>query len=335
MTAGNDSKWYEDAIIIDGLNASKNLPKVYELMRAGGLTAVHVTHCSPYMRLTDTMKSMAQWKRWFRDYADSVVQIYSVADIHRAKQEGKLGIILGWQDATGFDDHLFNIQLFKELGVRIVQMTYNTANGIGTGCYDTFDAGLTDFGCEVVQEMNRVGIAVDLSHCSSKTAADAIRVATKPVCYTHIAPLAMYDTPRNKSDEDLRRMADQGGFIGVGLHPFLLRKLNDSELDDYIDAIEHVANIVGEDHVGIGTDYFEGVEPAMFKQTMTRRDRYHARELPGPPIPDFLRYPSEMSSIAELRNIVPALERRGWTEPRMRKLLGGNFLRYLGEVWVD
>jgi membrane dipeptidase len=255
--------WYDDAIIIDGLNASKNFPKVHDLWRAGGLTAVHVTHCSPYLRLPDTMKSLAQWKRWFRDYEKTALHVHTVDDIQRAKREGRIGVILGWQDATGFDDHLYNIQLYADLGVRFVQLTYNTANGIGTGCYDTLDAGLTDFGCEVVQEMNRCGIAVDLSHCSEKSATDAIRAATRPVCYTHIAPLGLYDTERNKSDEALRRMADHGGFVGVGLHPFLLHKGNDSELDDYLDAIEYVANLVGEDLVGIGTDYFEGVDMAM------------------------------------------------------------------------
>lgn len=330
----SNCSWYEDAIIIDGLNASKNFPKVYESWRAGGLTAVHVTHCSPYLRLPDTMKSLAQWKRWFRDYAEMACNVRTVADIHAAKRERRIGVILGWQDAAGFDDHLYNIQLYHELGVRFVQITYNTANGIGTGCYDTLDAGLTDFGCEVVQEMNRVGIAVDLSHCSEKSATDAIRVATRPVCYTHIAPLGLYDTERNKSDNALRRMADHGGFVGVALHPFMLRKGNDSELDDYIDAIEYVANLVGEDLVGIGTDYFEGVDPAMFKQTMTRRDRYHARELGRHPVPAGLRYPSEMPSIAKLRSIVPALEKRGWTQTRMEKLLGGNFVRYVCAAWA-
>jgi membrane dipeptidase len=118
----------------------------------------------------------------------------------------------------------------------------------------------------------------------------------------------------------------------VGLHPFLLKKGNDSELDDYLDAIEYVSNLVGEDLVGIGTDYFEGVDPAMFAQTMTRRDRYHARELGKHPVPKTLRYPSQMPSIAALRNIAPALEQRGWKQARMEKLLGANFVRYVARA---
>jgi membrane dipeptidase len=326
--------WYEDAIVIDGLNASGNGPAVFDLMRAGGLTAVHITHCSPYARLQDTVKSLAKWKKWFRDHSDKVFQVYTVQDIHRAKKEGRLGVIIGWQDCTGIDDHLWNIPIFAELGIRFIQLTYNTANGIGTGCYDSFDAGLTDFGVEVVQELNRFGIAVDLSHCSSKTASDAIKAATKPVCYTHVAPSALCDVPRNKTDEDLRLMTQNGGgYVGLSLHPFLLAKSNDSELDDYIDIIEYTHNIVGEDQIGIGTDFFEGVDIAHFMQTMTRRDKYHARVI-GPPIPNTLRYPSELPSIAKLRNIVPALERRGWKEGRIRKLLGENYLRYLERVWL-
>lgn len=327
------ASWYEDAIILDSLNASSNGPAVFDRMREGGLTAVHITHVSPYLRLPETIKSLAQWKKWFRENDDKIFQVYTTADIRRAKTDGRLGVILGWQDSTGFDDHLYNIALFQELGVRIVQLTYNTANAVGFGCYDSFDAGLTDFGVEVVQEMNRAGIAADLSHCSSKTASDAIKAANKPVCYTHVAPSALCDVPRNKSDEDLRLMAEQGGYIGASLHPFLLAKSNDSELDDFLDVIDYMANIVGEDHIGVGTDFFEGVDMAKFSQTMSRRDKYHARVL-GPPIPNTLRYPTELPSIASLRNIVPALEKRGWTESRMRKLLGGNFLRYLDEVWV-
>jgi membrane dipeptidase len=325
--------WYDEAIIIDGLNASHSNPTVFDLMRTGGLTTVHLTHCSPYMKLPDTFKSLAQWKKWFRDHSEKVFQVYTIADIHRAKREGRLGIILGWQDSIGFDDHLYNVSMFHELGIRFVQMTYNTANGNGFGCYDTFDGGLTDFGCEMVAEMNSVGIAVDLSHCSSKTASDAIRVAKRPVCYTHIAPKAMCDVPRNKSDEDIRKMVDHGGYCGLSLHPFLLAKSNDSELDDYIDIIEYVRNIAGEDQIGIGTDFFEGIDPVQFMKTLNRRDKYHARVI-GPPIPNTLRYPSEMPSIAAFRNIVPALERRGWREPQMRKLLGENFLAYLGRAWT-
>lgn len=328
------TSWYEDAIIIDGLNASSNGPNVFGLMREGGLTAVHLTHCSPYLRLPDTVKSLGQWKRWFRDHADKAFQVYTTADILKAKKENRLGVILGWQDGTGFDDHLYNIPLFHELGVRFVQLTYNTANGIGFGCYDSFDGGLTDFGREVVEEMQRVGIAVDLSHCSSKTARDAIETAkTRPVCYTHIAPGGLHDVPRNKSDEDLRLMARHGGYVGVALHPFVLKKGNDSELDDYLDAIEYVSNIVGEDQIGLGTDFFEGIDPVHFARTMTRRDKYHAREL-GPPPPNFLRYPSEMPSIAKLRAMVPALEKRGWKEGRMRKLLGENYMNYLKRAWI-
>jgi membrane dipeptidase len=324
--------WYNDAMIIDGLNASSNGPAVFDLMRQGGLTAVHITASSPYARLPDATKSLAQWKKWFRDHSDKVFQVYTVEDIRRAKADGRLGVILGWQDSTGLDDHLWNIDLFQELGIRYIQLTYNTANAVGAGCYETNDFGLTDFGEEVVRELNRVGIVVDLSHCSSKTARDSIRVATKPVCYSHIAPSALCDVPRNKSDEDLRLMAEHGGYVGLSLHPFLLAKGNDSELDDFIDIIEYTANIVGEDQIGIGTDFFEGVTANHFGQTMTRRDKYHARVI-GPPIPNTLRYPSELSSIAQWPNIVPALERRGWKEGRTRKLLGENLLRYLGEVW--
>ena len=327
------SNLHDDMLVIDGLNPSRPSRGLFEDMRAGGLAAVHVTHCRPYLRLPDTIKSLAEWKRLFRDHAEILLQVYTTADIHRAKREGRVGIILGWQDSTGFDDHLFNIPVFKELGVRVVQLTYNTANGVGFGCFDSRDGGLTDFGREVVAEMNRYGIAVDVSHCSSRTAREAIKASSKPVTYTHIAPRALCDFPRNKTDEEIRLMADQGGVIGVTLHPPFQRKGNDSTLDDYVDLIEYVINIAGEDQVGIGTDFLEGVEFTGAWWETAIRDKFHARKLTDA-AHDTLRYPSDLAGIRDFANITANLERRRWPESRIRKVMGGNWIRYYEEVWA-
>ena len=159
---------HDKTIIIDGLIVSNFGPEIFRAMRAGGITAANCT-CSIWEDFPTSMRAIAQWKTWFREHANLILQVYGIADIHRAKAEGKTGVILGWQNAVGFDDHLPFIEVAYELGLRIVQMTYNTATSVGSGCYESNDGGLTDFGRDVVDEFNRLGILVDLSHVGSKT----------------------------------------------------------------------------------------------------------------------------------------------------------------------
>jgi membrane dipeptidase len=190
-----------------------------------------------------------------RQNDDILLQVKTVADIHKAKEMGKTGIILGFQNVSAFEDRLGYIQLFKELGVGIAQMAYNTYNLVGAGCYESKDGGLTDFGYEVVAEMNRVGIMCDLSHVGPQTSEDVIKFSKKPVCYSHCLPAGLKEHPRDKSDEQLKFIADHGGFIGVTMFSPFLEKGTDATDDDYVAAIDYVINIVGEDRVGIGTDF--------------------------------------------------------------------------------
>ena len=160
-------------LVIDGLVISKWSPAVFADMRAGGLTAANCT-CSIWEGFAETMRNIAQWKRWFTEHADLITPVRTTADIRRAKAEGKTGIILGFQNTSAFEDQVGYIALFKDLGVGVVQITYNTQNLAGTGCYERRDTGLSGFGYEVVAEMNRVGILCDLSHVGGLTSRDVI-----------------------------------------------------------------------------------------------------------------------------------------------------------------
>jgi membrane dipeptidase len=148
---------YDDLIVVDGLNVSKWSREVFEDMRKGELTAVNCT-CCVWENFRQTMDNIAQWQRWFVEHDDLILQVFTAKDIIKAKTKNKTGIILGFQNVSAFEDHLDYIKLFKELGVGIAQMAYNTQNLVGTGCYESKDGGLSDFGREVVAEMNRVGI---------------------------------------------------------------------------------------------------------------------------------------------------------------------------------
>lgn len=318
---------HEDAIIVDGLIIAKWSPDIFRAMRTGGLTAANCT-CSVWEDFPTSMKAIADWKRWFCDYSDLILQVFTTADVQRAKRERKTGIILGWQNTTGFGDYLPLVSVFKQLGLGIVQLTYNTANTVGSGCYEKHDTGLTDFGHDLVAELNRVGVVIDLSHVGAKTSEDAIAASKKPVAYSHCLPTALKPHPRNKTDEQLRSIAEKGGFVGVTMFPPFLRRGTDSTIEDYVDAIEHIIDVVGEDHVGIGTDFTQGYDDTFFRYIT--HDKGYGRKLT-----DFgeVIMPQGFQRIEDFPNLTATLERRGWSELRVRKIMGENWLRLLGEVW--
>lgn len=318
---------HEKLVVVDGLIISKFGPEIFRAMRTGGITAANCT-CSVWEDFETTMKAIAKWKTWFRDYTDLILQVHNSADIKRAKSENKTGIILGWQNAVGFDDHLPFVQIFHELGLRVVQLTYNTATSVGSGCYETHDGGLTDFGRELVDELNRVGILIDLSHVGPKTSADVISYSKQPVAYTHCLPAALKHHPRNKTDDQLRAIADRGGFVGVTAFPPFLKNGTSATIDDIIEAIEHVINIVGEDSVGIGTDFTQGHEKEFFDYIT--HDKGHGRKLT-----DFgdLTMPKRFRRIEDFPNLTAAMEKRDWPEARIAKVMGENWAGFLRMIW--
>lgn len=274
------------------------------------------------------MRDIGEWLRWFREYADLIMPVRSAGDIERAGHAGKTGIILGFQNVSAFEDQLAYVQLFKELGVGVAQIAYNTQNLVGTGCYESRDAGLSDFGREVIAEMNRVGMLCDLSHVGPVTSRDVILASTKPVAYTHVLPAALKPHPRNKSDEEMRFIAAHGGFVGVTMFPPFLARGNDATVEDYVAAIDYVAGIAGEDNVGIGTDFTQDQDQAFFEWIC--HDKGYARRLV-----DFAEIvnPAGMRRIGDFPNLTAAMQRAGWPEAKIRKIMGENWFRLLREVW--
>lgn len=318
---------HDELIVFDGLIIARWDRSVFEDMRRGGLTAANCT-CSVWEGFQATMNNIAEWRRMFREHADLIMPVHSTADIRRAKELGRTGIVLGFQNVSAFEDNLGYIQLFKDLGVGVVQMAYNTQNLIGTGCYESHDGGLSDFGREAVAEMNRAGIMCDLSHVGANTSRDVILASEKPVAYTHCLPSGLKEHPRNKSDDELRFIAEHGGFIGVTMFPPFLRKGIESTVDDYVEAIDYVIDVAGEDCVGIGTDFTQGHDGAFFE--WITHDKGNARKLT-----EFgeIVNPEGIRTIGEFPNLTAAMERAGWSESRIRKVMGENWVRVLGEVW--
>jgi membrane dipeptidase len=318
---------HDSLLVVDGLNISRFDRAVFEDLRRGGVTAANCT-CSIWENFRDSMDQVARWQAHFREHADLITQVFTTADIHRAKAEGRTGIILGWQNLSGIEDRLDYLGLFKALGVGVMQIAYNTQNWVGTGCYEKHDGGLSEFGHEVIAEMNRLGILCDLSHVGPKTSEDVIRASRQPVAYTHCLPAGLKAHPRNKTDAQLRAIAERGGFVGVTMFPPFLRRGTQSTVDDYVEAIEYVLNLVGESQVGIGTDFTQGWGPEFFD--WITRDKGRARKLTE--FGEILN-PEGIRTIGEFPNLTAAMQRRGWSEARIRRVMGENWIALLREVW--
>ncbi|WFU44653.1 dipeptidase [Bradyrhizobium sp. CB82] len=318
---------HERSIVIDGLIISNWGEDVFKAMHAAGLTAANCT-CSVWEDFQGTVDNLVRWNGWFRDFSGYILKAESVADIRRAKDQGKTAIILGMQNTSAFEDQIGYVEVLRTLGVRIAQMTYNTQNWVGSGCYESTDGGLSDFGRDVVAEMNRVGMLCDLSHVGPKTSRDVIDASSRPVAYSHCLPAALKSHPRNKSDEELRYIVDKGGFVGVTMFPPFLEKGINSNVDDYISAIDYVINLVGEGSVGIGTDFTEGYGTDFFN--WITHDKGFGRQLTK--FGEIVN-PEGIREIRDFPNLAVAMERAGWNAKKIENVLGLNWLALLETVW--
>jgi membrane dipeptidase len=316
------------SIIIDGLEISRWGEEVFVNLRRGGLTAINAT-VAVIEGFNDTIRSIAGWYRMFEQYSSFIRPVRAVKDIYRAKEEGKTGIIFGFQNTSPIEDDLDRLTIFKELGVRIIQLTYMERNYVGDGCLERTDCGLSRFGLEVIEEMNRLGILIDLSHVGYRTVMDAIEASKKPVAFTHANPGGLCNHPRNKTDEQIKALAKKGGVIGANVFPPFLSAGSKATMKDFIDAIDYLVALVGIDHVSIGTDFTEGQPRAFFDYILKGKSKKElAMELDYPIV-----NPEGIRSSAEFPNITRALLERGYSETDTKKIMGENLIRLFREVW--
>ncbi len=323
---------YDAAIVIDALNVSNwSSPAVYQSLHAGGITAINATS-AVWENYPQAMDNIAAWLHRFKEHDDILIPVKTSADILQAKQEGKVGIILGWQNASPIENHISRLDLFHALGVRIIQITYNERNLLGNGCYERRDEGLTNFGIDAIKEMNRLGILIDLSHVGDRTTLEAIEHSEKPVAITHANARAFVNHVRNKTDEALSRLVEKGGVIGANAFPAFFENTFDATLSDYADAIDDLVQRVGINHVGIGTDYTQDQPKAFFDWIFSQQGtKYKERPIV---YPDPLIHPQGMETPDKLPNLSDELQSRGYTETDMTKILGGNWLNLFQRVWA-
>ena len=341
---------YGRAIVIDGLGGfgnSKGAPGApltdafVQDIRDSGLSCVHATilpvgSTPPDTGFTQAVIGIGQYEREIDAHPDVLARIRRVADIAAAKQAGRTGIIYGFQDGVAFETELSRLDDLYRLGLRVVQPTYNRRNLLGDGCLEPANAGLSKAGVEAIAKMNELGILVDLSHCGRQTAADAIKASVKPVAFTHTGCAALNDHPRNRTDAELRAVADKGGVSGIYFMPFLSEGRQPTAAD-IVRHLEHMIQVAGEDHVSIGTDGGVSAEIVddefreIFKENVRRR-REAGISAPGETEDGYL-FANELNTPRRLETLSGMLSGRGHSDARIEKILGANLVRLFGDTW--
>jgi len=343
---------HEECIVIDGLvPATGYVPsETYrDHLRRGGVTAGNFTVASrvAYPAATERVQ---RFRRQIHRSGGAFSPCESVADVREVHDRGATGAILGFQDTMPVapmdrmqtDDGTEFLRAFHAMGVRVVQLTYNSLNYVGAGCCERVDPGLSNFGRELVDELNRLGVLVDLSHCGDTTTTDAIEHSEDPVVFSHAGARALSNVERNKTDEQLRALADAGGVVGVTLFPPSVRTDPDTHevqratVEDVLDHVDHVVEVTGIDHVGFGSDMNdealdEGVTPPYAAYRNFRPD--HPEVYGRGPIEHYEPYPRGVHRHTKLLNLTRGLVDRGYDDEEVRKVLGGNFLRVFEEAW--
>ena len=313
---------YDESVVIDGLNVSNwDSPAVFETLGSSGVTAINATLVI-WEGYQQTLDSIAKWLRRFEEYRGVLTQVETVGDILQAKKDGKVGVIFGWQNASPIENDLGRLELFYELGVRIIQITYHERNLLGNGCFERRDEGLSSFGADAIREMNRLGILIDLSHVGDRTTLEAIETSEAPVAFTHANARSYHNHKRNKTDEALKLLAGRGGVVGATCIRTFLRNSFESTLDDYVAAIDDLVGKIGIDHVAIGTDYTQD-QPAPFWRYIGAQQgtKYPSTFDDGTNrFGEILLYPPDLDAPDKLPNLVAALIDRGYSPDDIRKL---------------
>jgi membrane dipeptidase len=331
---------YPKTLVIDACAAirvdSLDLPIKPEITKQAiesGVSAINWTVSLP--EFEDTVSFIA----FIEGLAESdpahwlVVRRHS--DLDRAKREQKIGIMLGFQETQCLGANLDRVEVFRRLGVRIIQLTYNNRGLYGDGCLEPGNAGLSKLGRAAVAKMNELGIAVDLSHCGQRTTAEAIEASTKPVLFTHTGCYAVHPHPRNKEDRELRALADHGGVAGIYFMPYLVASPISPTREHALQHLDHALKVCGADHVGIGSDGILDTYPDTPEQRKAFQEHIASRKKAGIAAPEEDRppYSPDLDRTDRLQIIATGLSKRGYSSDVIEKVLGKNFYRAFGEIW--
>ena len=305
-------------------------------VRDSGINVIKLTLGGINSDFARTIAELAQVQQACEVHPAYFTQARVAADFERARREGKLGIILSFESAEMLGGRLDSFEVFRNLGVRVMQLSYNRRSPFAAGVMEPDAGGLTPLGRDALKEMNRLGVAVDLSHANPQTTADALELSTKPPIMTHAGCAAVHAHPRNKSDEQLRALAARGGVLGIYDLPYLTASPRQPTLEDYMAHLEHALTVAGEDHVGIGSDV--GIEPfdtsAKGMGEFARQLEERRRAGLSAPEEDRPTYVLGLNIPRRIEIIADRLLQRGHSAAVTEKIVGANFARVLAEIWT-
>lgn len=321
-------------MLIDGLQCGHFTREVFQELRQADVGCVTVT-CGFWEGTVESLDNLARWRDLVTANADLVSIARTPRDIIEAQKSGRTALVLGYQNSNLLEGRIRFVELFADLGVRVIQLTYNNQNELGGSCYETEDSGLARFGREVIREMNRCGILVDLSHVGDRTSLDAIQWSEKPVAITHANPKRLFEHKRNKSDAVLKALAEKGGVLGCAAYRNITPPAACATVEAWGEMVARTVDLMGIDHVAVGTDRSHNHVKAdydwMRMGRWTRSVDYGAGSAANPgkaPPPEWF------TEVRHLGRIPEGLRKAGFSPAEVEKITSGNWLRLYGEVFA-
>ena len=318
-----------DNILIDGLEYCNWNRELFEKAHYGGLTAIHATLVY-WEDTNESFEKMDYWDDLIKTNSDILLHVEKSSDIIEAKKSNKIGIIYGFQNSAPIANDIFLVEKFFNRGLRFMQLTYNNQTPLAGGSYEKKDSGVSRFGEMVIEEMNRLGLIVDLSHAGRQTCLDAIEFSKKPVAISHANPNFFHKSIRNIDDEVLKLLAKNNGFIGLSLYPYHLKNYGDCKLEDFCEMINQLVNIMGEDNIGIGSDlcmnWPDSVVMWMRNGKWTKKIDYGESKNKNASWPKPLTWYSKPEDISAF---LKGMILNGISEKTAHKIAGSNWLNFM------
>ena len=315
-------------LIIDALQYSNWSEKIFRQMNEGAVSAVHVTICY-HEDFQEMVENIIAWNRRFEQYSELIFHGLGVDDVRKAHSEGRTAIFFGFQNCSPIEDNIGLVEVCHQLGARFMQLSYNNQSLLATGCYEEIDPGITRMGRQVIREMNRVGLVVDMSHSARRSTLEAIEISERPIAITHANPSFWFTALRNKSDDVLKALAESGGMLGFSMYPHHLKGKSDCLLEDFCSMIARTAEMIGVKHIGFGSDLCQdqpdSVVEWMRNGTWTKERDFgegSAGQAGFPVQPEWFR------DNRDFKNILNSLRKTGFSEDEVARIAGLNWLNF-------
>ena len=317
---------------IDNLQYCNWSREVFEINHEAGLDAVHVTVVY-HEDYKEFIKKIEEWNILFKENEDLIFLGKNYKDIEKAKTKNKTAIFFGFQNCSPIEDDISLVEKVYEQGCRFMQLTYNNQSLLATGCYEKIDSGVTNFGREVIKEMNRLGLVIDMSHSAEKSTYDAIEISQKPIAITHANPIFWHKAIRNKSDELLKKLSESGGMLGLSLYAHHLKDKSNCSIESFCEMTARTAEIMGVKNLGIGSDLClnqpDSVVEWMRNGTWTKTKNYGegTKEKSG-----FPKQPDWFIDARGFKNIHEGLLKIGFNKEEVSGILGNNWFNFYKEI---